>query len=142
MTDYGVDHKGPLRNDWTQTCPTDWTRLKRDEECKWSSYVLVLVCLLYKPYIYAEHDLNNITCPSLVYEGISAQEAVWGTELLHELEEIKHDVDPTGMFDCNLCIADGKRKASEVPSISSGMGCLVNIQLIFVAVGMGFLLMM
>ena len=67
---------------------------------------------------------------------------MWGTELLLELEEIKHDVDPDGMFDCNNCIADGKRRATVDPSVSSGMRCLVRLHLIFVAVGMGFFLMM
>ena len=102
----------------------------------------MFLCVFFTSLIDAEHDLNNIICPSLVYEGVSAQEAVWGTELLLELEEIKHDVDPDGMFDCNNCIADGKRRASAVPSVSSGMGSLVNMQLMFVAVGMGFMLMM
>eukprot|EP00555_Chaetoceros_dichaeta_P001477 CAMPEP_0198279622 /NCGR_PEP_ID=MMETSP1447-20131203/67031_1 /TAXON_ID=420782 /ORGANISM="Chaetoceros dichaeta, Strain CCMP1751" /LENGTH=71 /DNA_ID=CAMNT_0043974821 /DNA_START=557 /DNA_END=768 /DNA_ORIENTATION=- len=61
---YGSNHAGPynvgpLRSDWTQNCPFDWTNEKREREC------------------------------------ISQQEAIYGTERLTRLEEIKKNIDPT-----------------------------------------------
>ena len=80
---------------------------------------------------------------SFVCKGISAQEAVWGTELLQELEEIKHDVDPNGMFDCNNCIADGKRRAKVEGSVSGGKRFVAQMtHHTFIAVGVGFIFMM
>ena len=36
----------------------------------------------------------------------SLQESVYGTKLLRELEAIKKNVDPTGMFTCQYCVGD------------------------------------
>ena len=54
---------------------------------------------------------------------ISAQEAIYGTEVLRRLEAIKMKVDPGFMFDCNGCIgnnldaakAEAKEPEAEVP---------------------------
>ena len=50
---------------------------------------------------------------------ISAQEAIYGTELLRRLEAIKMKVDPGFMFDCNSCIGNNldvaKAPEAEVP---------------------------
>ena len=50
---------------------------------------------------------------------ISAQEGIYGTELLRRLEAIKMKVDPGFMFDCNSCIGNNldvaKAPQAEVP---------------------------
>ena len=33
---YGPDAYGPLKSDWTKACPVEWSRAKRDAECKCS----------------------------------------------------------------------------------------------------------
>ena len=79
--------QGPLKDDWTKACPSEWTLEERKEKC------------------------------------ISAQEAIYGTELLRRLEAIKMKVDPGFMFDCNGCIgnnldaakAEAKEPEAEVP---------------------------
>jgi len=45
-------------------------------------------------------------------ECMSLQESVWGTKMLTDLEAIKADVDPEGLFDCYFCVGN-KRMPSE-----------------------------
>ena len=46
---------------------------------------------------------------------ISAQEAIYGTELLRRLEAIKMKVDPDFMFDCISCIGNNLDEAKKKP---------------------------
>ena len=68
----GPNHVGPLRSDWTQMCPLEWTQERREREC------------------------------------IPQQEVIYGTERLARLEEIKKNIDPTYMFNCNKCIGNNR----------------------------------
>jgi hypothetical protein len=29
----GINTRGPLKNDWTKSCPLEWTQMERDEKC-------------------------------------------------------------------------------------------------------------
>ncbi len=46
---------------------------------------------------------------------ISAQEAIYGTDLHRRLEAIKMKVDPDFMFDCNSCIGNNLDEAKKKP---------------------------
>ena len=74
---HGPSTHGPLKDDWTKGCPTEWTFEERKEKC------------------------------------ISAQEAIYGTDLLRRLEAIKMKVDPDFMFDCNSCIGNNLDEAKK-----------------------------
>ena len=57
----------------------------------------------------------------------SLQESVYGTKLLRELEAIKKNVDPTGMFTCQYCVGDNvevspcSREALALPILTNIM---------------------
>jgi hypothetical protein len=49
---------------------------------------------------------SNYTVSQRKEKCMSLQESVWGTEVLHKLENIKNEVDPEHLFKCYLCVGD------------------------------------
>jgi len=48
-------------------------------------------------------------------ECFSTQEALWGTELYERLKQIKEEIDPNYMFDCNKCVGNDRHRPVPPP---------------------------
>ena len=50
----------------------------------------------------------NVTIKEREEQCISTQTIIYGAKNLKRLERIKHDIDPSFLLDCNICVGNNK----------------------------------